>query len=172
MRTVPAHVVQIISNFPVGSGVRQHAVPDGLYRLVDRSVAVQLKCDRPLVALKAARMFLPLAHGLLAMHMLSAVADGVPNIDIEKTCRVAAGTGIAPTRTDIDACLADEQGAREQLVKEWVQFSAADKARCVQAARTAYLPSYVEWLSCLEMARDAKKLPEEQTTPAMRRQRK
>ncbi len=117
-------------------------------------------------------MFVPLIEAFLALHMLSAVADGVPDIDIEKTCRTAAGTGVAPTQADIDACLSDDRGARDQLVKEWAQFSAADKVSCVQNARTAYLPSYVEWLSCLEMARDVKRLPEDQTTtPAPRRRR-
>jgi hypothetical protein len=66
----------------------------------------------------------------------------------------------AAPRHDIDICIADEQGARDQLVKEWAQFSGTAKDRCVRASRE-YLPSYVELLTCLSMARDAKGLPEE-----------
>ena len=50
---------------------------------------------------------------------------------------------------DLDVCLSSEQAAREQIVKDWATFSAADKTQCVQPS--VYLPSYIEWLTCLEM---------------------
>jgi hypothetical protein len=46
--------------------------------------------------------------------------------------------------------------ARDQLVKDWAAFSAPVKATCVKP--TEYLPSYVEWQSCLEMTRDVLKM--------------
>ena len=64
----------------------------------------------------------------------------------------AAGTA----RTSYDACMDTERGAREQIIKEWDTFSATDRSRCVQAK--SYLPSYVEWFTCLEMERDVRKL--------------
>jgi hypothetical protein len=50
--------------------------------------------------------------------------------------------------------VSDEQAARDQLQKDWASFPASDKARCIQPKE--YLPSYVEWLTCLEMTRDVR----------------
>jgi hypothetical protein len=109
---------------------------------------------------------------LLSSHVLIAVADGVPNIDIQKTCREAATVnGAAPTQSDIDSCVGDEQGARDELAKDWAQFSDPARTRCVRTS-TDYAPSYVEVLTCLSMARDAKGLPEESTPPPPPRKRR
>jgi hypothetical protein len=55
--------------------------------------------------------------------------------------------------------MSDEQGAREQLIKNWATYPASDKTRCVQSMD--YSPSYVEWLTCAEMARDVRKTRKE-----------
>src|SRR5450631_849604 len=91
----------------------------------------------------------------LSSQLLIAVADGVPKIDVKKTCRNAATVTGTLTQQAIDACIADEQGARDELVKNWAQFSAAAKAHCVHMSMD-YLPSYVEVLTCASMARDVK----------------
>jgi hypothetical protein len=109
---------------------------------------------------------------LFSSQFLIAVADRVPNIDAKKTCRNSATVTGTLTQGDIDTCIADEQGAHDQLVKEWTQFSGSVKGQCVQAS-TAYLPSYIEMLTCLEMAKQARSLPEETiTTPRSRKQRR
>jgi hypothetical protein len=102
--------------------------------------------------------------------LLIAVADGVPQIDVKKTCRNGATVTGTLTRQAIDACIADEQGARDELIKNWAQFSAASKTQCVHVSRD-YLPSYVEVLTCLGMARDAKNIPEEKTRSSGKRRR-
>jgi hypothetical protein len=84
----------------------------------------------------------------------------IPGIDIQKTCQAAAGAmvslmGGTTTEQDINACLDSEQKARDQLVKDLATYSSAYKAQCMRT--DVYLPSYVEWLTCLEMERDAKK---------------
>jgi hypothetical protein len=56
----------------------------------------------------------------------------------------------------VEGCFDDEKTAREQLVKEWRQFSGSDKTSCTDQTEY-YHPSYVELLSCLEIARDANK---------------
>jgi len=107
---------------------------------------------------------------LLGSQLLIPVADGIPNIDVSKTCRSSATVTGTLTQDDIDACIADEQGARDQLVMEWAQFSGAIKTQCIHAS-TDYLPSYVEVLTCLTIGRDAHGLPEEKTQRP-RKQRK
>ncbi len=64
----------------------------------------------------------PFGAFLFSSQFLIAVADGVPNIDVTKTCRNSATVTGTLTQQDIDICVSDEQGARDQLVKEWAQF--------------------------------------------------
>jgi hypothetical protein len=52
-------------------------------------------------------------------------------------------------------CLEDERAAGDDLMKEWGQFPAQDKAMYTDQSKN-YHPSYVELLTCLEIARDAK----------------
>ena len=108
-------------------------------------------------------MFLPFAPLVLGSQLVIAVADGVPTIDIQKTCKDAAVVTAGPSaQTDINICVSYEQKARDQLVKDWAQYAAADKTRCVQAGPRVYLPSYIEWLTCLEMETAVKKMRQEQ----------
>ncbi len=93
-------------------------------------------------------------------------AGGPPTIDIKKTCQenvAALNTTLGgEIGQDLDACLMDEQEARNQLVKEWANYPAIAKSRCVQP--NEYLPGYVEWQACLDVTRDALKLRKDQNT--------
>src|SRR6266568_2349384 len=85
----------------------------------------------------------------------------VPTIDLQKTCQAAAGVmvslmGGTTTEQDVNACLDSEQKARDQIVKDRGTYSSADKKQCMRTG--VYLPSYVEWLTCLEMERDVRKM--------------
>jgi hypothetical protein len=85
----------------------------------------------------------------------------IPQINIEETCRTAARAmvslmGGSTTEQDRKACLDSEQKAREQIIKDQATYSSADKRRCMRTRD--YLPSYVEWLTCLEMERDVRKM--------------
>ena len=85
----------------------------------------------------------------------------MPAIDVQKTCKIAAGAmlslmGGTTTEQDINACLDSEQKARDQIVKDLATYSSADKVQCMRTG--VYLPSYVEWLTCMEMERDVRKM--------------
>jgi molybdopterin synthase catalytic subunit len=89
----------------------------------------------------------------------------VPFIDIQKTCKAAAGAmvrlmGGTTNEQDVNACLDSEQKARDQIVKDRATYAAADKVQCMRT--DVYLPSYVEWLTCLEMERDVRKMEQEE----------
>ena len=96
--------------------------------------------------------------------------SGPPNIDLQKTCRESANALAGLTGNDtqdtFNTCMADEQMAREQLVKDWATYPALAKARCTQTKE--FLPAYVEWQTCIEMTRDVIKMRKEQavSTPA------
>jgi hypothetical protein len=64
--------------------------------------------------------------------------------------------GGSTTEQDVNACLDSEQKARDQIVKDQATYSPADKKQCMRTG--VYLPSYVEWLTCLEMERDVRKM--------------
>jgi hypothetical protein len=89
----------------------------------------------------------------------------VPTIDIQKTCQAAAGAmvslmGGTTTDQDINACLDSEHKARDQIIKDRATYASADKVQCMRT--DVYLPSYVEWLTCLEMERDVRKMQQEE----------
>jgi hypothetical protein len=102
---------------------------------------------------------------LLGAHLTIAVADPVPTFNVEPSCRQAASGDIG-IKQDMSVCLEDEKGARDQLVKEWSGFAAADRSLCTRLSTTGGAPTYTELLVCLEMARDARKLPKEKTLGA------
>ena len=77
-------------------------------------------------------------------------ADQVPNLDVRPDC---PATDIADMSQQ--TCLEDGRAARNDLMKEWGQFPAQDKAMCTDESKN-YHPSYVELLTCIEIARDAK----------------
>jgi hypothetical protein len=68
------------------------------------------------------------------------------------------------TAVTYDGCMSQERTAREQLVKGWASFTAADRQRCANPKQ--YMPSYVEWLTCFEMEREVRKIRQEQPASA------
>jgi hypothetical protein len=110
-------------------------------------------------------MFQPLSAALVAVPLIIAVTDQVPSFDINPTCSGAAPTAGAGGRGS-DVCQRTELAARDQLARQWSEFPAAERTRCVQLTNMTRVPSYVQVLSCLELARDARKLenPRERRT--------
>jgi hypothetical protein len=108
--------------------------------------------------------FTPLVSGL---YVLAAATGGTPTVDIRKTCQesekaVTAIFGNATVAT-YDNCVSQEQAARASIVKDWAKYTAQDKELCINT--TGYMPSYVEWLTCLEMAGNLRESRKAQPTP-------
>src|SRR5262245_15649108 len=94
-------------------------------------------------------------------------ANSVPKFDVERSCRPAAAATDLPGR---DAgCRRDEQDARSKLTNDWTQYSATDQTRCTGLVTTGGAPSYVELLTCLEMAKQAKDVREKSKTETVGR---
>lgn len=104
-------------------------------------------------------MQLPFASMALAAGLLLPIADRPPTLDVEPSCRGGMSSGLT-IRRDIDACMKGERAARDQLAKNWNTFSSADKIRCVEMTQMGGPPSYVEVLTCVEMADQARKIPD------------
>jgi hypothetical protein len=94
---------------------------------------------------------------------------GPPVIDLQSLCRnnqAALNQALGPGTVDqFKSCIDSEQNAREALAKGWSSTSADDVTRCVQPA--VYMPSYVEWLTCIDMQKDVRRMRGEQ--PALPR---
>jgi hypothetical protein len=105
-------------------------------------------------------MWVALAALSLGAPVHSAVADEVPTFDIRKNCKVdvqAYQGGGNPA-----GCMTDEQNARTALVSQWTQFEPESRARCTKmVGDIAGTQSYVELLTCLQMAKDVKSLPKD-----------
>src|SRR5262245_18587030 len=93
-----------------------------------------------------------------------AAAQGVPTINIGPSCRDAAKVSTAGMQQDYDSCIKSEEAARDILAKQWSSFLAADRGSCYRLTTTGTPGTYTELLTCLEMKRDARKLPNAPTT--------
>jgi hypothetical protein len=102
------------------------------------------------VVLREIKMLLHLPIVIVAALSPIAVSDRVPRFDITKECRFESESTKA-----FDRCSRDEADALQQLETEWPQFVGADRSACFAEATIDGLASYVELLTCLEMARDA-----------------
>ena len=97
---------------------------------------------------------LALAIGLLAGAALApALADAVPDLDVEKTCRSAqiAGSGVSD-KASYDGCLRSENDARKEAQNHWGSYSEPAKRQCEAQFKAGGYPSYVEMVTCLELA--------------------
>jgi hypothetical protein len=100
-----------------------------------------------------------------------AVADGVPELNVQQVCEGIAKQGgvtfhdpaIAKEKQN---CLDSERATRDELAKKWSDFTPADRTSCVNEARMGGDSSYTELLTCLEMARDVRAMRAQQGGPA------
>ena len=90
-------------------------------------------------------------------------AGSVPTIDARKGCEAAEktmGSIFGPNNiSSLGSCVKQEQEARQQIINNWTKYPASDRQKCINT--TQYLPSYVEWITCLEMYRDVRSLGRE-----------
>src|SRR5215510_2234916 len=106
-----------------------------------------------------------LATGLFCLSLAtpgvaSAASSRVPTVDITLTCRTSEKALIAifgaETRQTFESCMTSENDARAKIVDNWQNFPAGGRQRCINT--TGYMPSYVEWLTCLEMEQQVSEL--------------
>jgi hypothetical protein len=98
-------------------------------------------------------MWVPVFALPLAAHLVIAAADRVPNLDVRPSCRAAAAEATSKDR--MQSCVDSEHKARDQLVKDWSSYPAADRTNCLSGI-ISFAPTYTELITCLEMERDVK----------------
>jgi hypothetical protein len=103
----------------------------------------------------------------LAVAVPSVRSDDIPVLHTEQICHgIVNQSGDSLTAGDpkvaFSQCMDAEQKDRETLSKEWSQFTADDKRHCTAETTMGGESSYTELVTCLEMARDVRKLREAQ----------
>lgn len=113
------------------------------------------------------RRSLPGARALAALALLAgpAFADAVPKLDIETTCKSAnkANVGLGDNANE-DGCLRSEREARKEAERKWGDYTPAAKRQCQSQFKAGGYPSYVEMVTCLELASGT--VPAQQTSGA------
>ena len=99
-------------------------------------------------------MLLDLPIVVLAMLSPATVSDTVPTFDIVKECRYEGGSA-----ANVEQCLRDEVATLGQLKTEWAQSVGAEKRSCMVTTQIGGFASYVELLTCLEMAGSVTRAP-------------
>jgi len=96
---------------------------------------------------------------ILAGSHIWLAADQVPQFNVEPTCR-AVHQATSGLKRDEAGCKRDELTAQNKLKQEWDGFSADQRAHCSRLSMLGGSPSYVELLTCLEIDKAAKNLPD------------
>jgi hypothetical protein len=110
------------------------------------------------------RAFVATVLAALCLSGLSARSDDIPTLDVNPVCHGIAMQGELEAglqQTSFQQCVQSEQAVRADVKKEWSTFSTADKSHCVALAKTGGESNYTELLTCMEMARDVRKLHED-----------
>jgi hypothetical protein len=101
------------------------------------------------------------AQGALGASQDGSSRDRVPSFNVEPSCEGPAARSTVPigaTENTAEVCIRKEMDARDQMTKEWDKFAASDKSYCVPLSGQGGKPTYTELLTCLELAREARNL--------------
>jgi hypothetical protein len=106
-----------------------------------------------------------IANALIALLLTSgtiALSDEVPNFNLMPVCKGIAEQASDPSERGgpdlrVDQCIKSEETIRDRLTHQWSTFAVRDRESCVQDTLGGGLPSYTDLISCLQMARDARK---------------
>jgi hypothetical protein len=104
-----------------------------------------------------------IAAVFLVMPILPAQSDELPVLNVLPLCRGIVSQGADPLQAgersvSVKQCMDAEQDDRATMKNEWPTFSATDKRHCIAEATMGGESSYTDLVTCLEMARDVRKL--------------
>jgi hypothetical protein len=96
---------------------------------------------------------------MLGAELTTAAAESVPRIDIESLCRVRSAEDRMmklPEAQSVADCIQDEKASRDKLGTIWPAAAGSIRARCRADAVALGTMSYVDLLTCLQLADDIK----------------
>lgn len=89
--------------------------------------------------------------------LVTSVGDRVPTLNVEATCKASVATDKAMNLDNpqsYESCMRDETTAQQQLVAGWSSSPGSVRDRCEQEAVAGGSASYVDLLTCMQMAAD------------------
>jgi hypothetical protein len=87
---------------------------------------------------------------------------GVPKLNVKAVCKgrsAAAKMLQSPPDQSIADCVRDEEAAKQQLGILWASTSVSIENRCESDSRSLGTTSYLDLLTCIQMAADMKSGP-------------
>ena len=100
-----------------------------------------------------------LSLAILGAEFTTAVADGVPKINIESLCRARSAEDRMmklPEAQSVADCIQEQKTSREKLGTLWPATAGSMRARCRADAVALGTLSFVDLLTCLQLAEDIK----------------
>ena len=91
---------------------------------------------------------------------------GVPELNVNAVCKARSADAKmlqSPPDESTADCVRDEEAAKQQLSTLWVSTSVAIRSRCQSDARSLGTRSYLDLLSCAQLAEDTKSDPKKVT---------
>jgi hypothetical protein len=123
-----------------------------------------------MLTIRCASVAWVLAIGLWASVAAAATSGPeIPNFDVHAACNelsmVPEALTVDTGQSDaIQHCVQAEQDARTQLIKEWTQYTPANRKLCVGESKSGSVaPAYSELETCLQMTRESRQLTTQQT---------
>lgn len=95
---------------------------------------------------------------LTVAQLVVPTAYEVPKLNVAPSCHAADVGLIGLGESSASACMRNEQQTRATLQKQWNSYGRAERSRCEQLITLGGPPSYVELLSCLQMAQEARNI--------------
>jgi hypothetical protein len=96
-----------------------------------------------------------LSMAMIGSGLVTPISDRVPKLDVEATCKAAVATdkamGLALAQSYED-CMRDENAAQSQLSAVWLSSSSEIRDSCEGEATAGGSDSYVDMLTCMQMA--------------------
>jgi hypothetical protein len=105
---------------------------------------------------------------ILSASLLMPVADEVPNFNVASSCKASAQIVMVDSQS-YDSCMKEENAARDELQRSWSTFPGPDRASCAAESSGDNLPSYVELLVCLQIAKQIEPASQTQLKGARRK---
>jgi hypothetical protein len=100
-----------------------------------------------------------LALAVIGCQLTTQVAGRLPELNVDKLCKLrSAGDKLMrqPESQSVADCVRDEADAKQELIKIWAQTDSSIRARCLDEAAVLGTRSYLDFLSCLQIADDIK----------------
>ena len=96
-----------------------------------------------------------LSMAILGSQFVIPISDRVPKLNVEATCKASVAADKAMglvLAQSYDDCMRDENAAQQQLPAIWLSNSDQIRNQCEGEATAAGSESYVDLLTCLQLA--------------------